>query len=343
MPTKQAKSDLKDARRDLEKKFGPGTVMVLGEEEPVAVEVIPTGLLSLDFNIRRPDQARGVPIGGLPRGRITELFGSEGGGKSTLSMQVIAKANQICKRYVALVDVEHTFDEIYAAKLGVDVENLIVSQPGCGEEALDVADTLIKSGAVDLVVIDSVAMLTPKAEIEGEIGDSHVGGRARLVTQAISKLVPILQKCDTAVVFINQLREKIGYSGYGDPYDTPCGRSLKHNASLRIEIRRIGMLKISDKIVGARTRFRVAKNKLGSPFKETQGDLIFGRGFCREGDLIDFGVEMGVLKKAGASYEFEDEKFIRGREVLRQNLIENLELAQRVEQAILKLLNNGAA
>lgn len=343
MPTKQAKSDLKDARKDLAKKFGEGAVMVLGEEESIAVPVVSTGLLSLDCAIRRPDLEKGVSLGGLPLGRITELFGSEGSGKSTLSMQLIAKANQTCKRYVALVDVEHTFDEIYAAKLGVDVENLIVSQPGCGEEALDVADTLIKSGAVDLVVIDSVAMLTPKAEIEGEIGDSHVGGRARLVTQAISKLVPILQKCDTAVVFINQLREKIGFNGYGPTTDTPCGRSLKHNASLRIEIKRLGMLKIGDKIVGARTRFRVAKNKLGSPFKEAQADLIFGRGFCRQGDLIDYGVELGALKKAGASYEFGDEKFTRGREVLRQSLIENMELAQRIEQAILKLLSNGAA
>lgn len=343
MPTKQAKSDLRDARKDLAKKFGDGAVMVLGEEESIAVPVVSTGLLSLDCAIRRPDPAKGVPLGGFPRGRITELFGSEGGGKSTLLMQIIAQANLICKRYAALVDVEHSFDEIYARALGVDVDNLIVSQPECGEEALEIVDTLVKSGSVDLVAVDSAAMLTPRSEIEGEMGDAHVGGRARLLTQAISKLVPVLQKHDVAVIFLNQLREKIGFNGYGPNTDTPCGRSLKHNASLRVEIKRLGMLKISDKIVGARTRFRIAKNKLGRPFLEAQADLIFGRGFCRQGDLIDYGVELGALKKAGASYEFGDEKFTRGREVLRQSLIENMELAQRIEQAILKLLNNGAA
>jgi recombination protein RecA len=334
LPTKEARKDLKDARVDLKKKFGDGAVVLLGEEEPSHVPVITTGLISLDYAIRHPDPAEQRLIGGIPRGRITELFGPEGGGKSTLLMQIFGHASKVSKRYCALIDSEHTFDPDYAARLGVDVPNLVVSQPSCGEEALEIADRLIRSGSMDLVAIDSAAMITPKAEIEGEMGDAHVGGRARLLTQVISKLVPMITSHDVAVIFINQLREQIGYSGYGDGTNTPGGRSLKHNASLRIEVRRIGMLKISDKIVGGRVRFRIAKNKLGNPFQDTQADLIFGQGFSYEGDLIDFAVERGVMKKAGATYEFGEEKWVRGREALRQVLIEDSDLANRVAGAV---------
>lgn len=340
MPTKDAKAGLKDARKDIQKKFGDGAVVLLGEEEPSHVPVITTGLLSLDYNIRHPNAEIGKEIGGIPRGRITELFGSEGGGKSTLLMQIFGYASRVSKRYCGLIDSEHTFDPEYAARLGVDIPNLAVSQPSCGEEALQIAETLIKSGSIDMLAIDSAAMLTPKAEIEGEIGDSHVGGRARLITQALSKLVPVITSHDVAVVFVNQLREQIGFSGWGDGTNTPGGRSLKHNASLRIEVRRVGMLKISEKIVGGRVRFRIAKNKLGAPFQETQADLIFGDGFSHEGDLIDFGVARGALRKSGATFEFgwSDERFTGGREAFRKVLLENIELAQTLEQEILKRL-----
>lgn len=340
MPDKEVKKDLKDARADIKKKFGDGAIMLMGEEEPLAVEVISTGLMSLDYNIRCPDPTRNIPIGGIPKGRVTEIFGPDGGGKTTLLKKIIANAQGICKRYCALIDSEHTFDPEYARKLGVDVDSLLISQPGCGEEALEIADTLIKSNAVDLVAVDSAAMLTPKAEIEGEIGDAHVGGRARLLSQALSKFVSIIPKYDVAVIFTNQLRDKIGFTGYGPTTETPCGRSLKHNASLRIEIKRMGMLKISDRIVGVQTKFRIAKNKLGSPFKETKADLIFGRGFCPAGDLIDFGVEFGALSKSGASFEcvWSKERFVSGREAFRKTLLENVVLYQQLEQEILKKL-----
>lgn len=338
MPSKESKKDMNTAKKDLAKKFGDGAVVILGEEEPIPVECISTGLISLDYAIRRPNAEKGMPIGGIPKGRITELFGPEGGGKSSLLMKIIAQMMKVSKRYAAYVDVEHTFDPIYARDLGVDTKNLAISQPSCGEEALDIVDTLVKSDAVDIVVVDSVAMLTPKVEIEAEIGDAHVGARARLVSQAIAKLVPVLQHHDVAVVFLNQLRDIIGFTGYGATTNTPCGRSLKHNASLRIEIKRMGMLKISDRNVGAQTKFRIAKNKLGSPFNETKVDLIFGRGFCEAGDLIDFGVEVGALRKSGATFEFawSEEKFTNGREAFRKNLLESATLSLALQQEILK-------
>jgi len=341
MPTKDAKKDLNVARKDLAKKFGDGAVMILGEEEPIPVECVSTGLLSLDYAIRRPNAEKGVSIGGIPKGRITELFGQEGSGKSTLVMKVIAEMMKVSKRYAALVDVEHTFDPVYGQALGIDTANLAISQPSCGEEALDIVDTLVKSDAVDIVVVDSVAMLTPKVEIEAEIGDSHVAARARLVSQAVAKLVPVLAGHNVAVVFINQLRDIIGFTGYGATTNTPCGRSLKHNASLRIEVKRMGMLKISDRIVGAQTKFRIAKNKLGSPFNETKADLMFGRGFCGAGDLIDFGVEVGALKKSGATFEFgwSEEKFTAGREAFRKALLESAELYQQLQKEIVNRLN----
>ena len=270
------------------------------------------------------------------------MFGPEGGGKSTLLLQIIGNVQRQSKRYCALIDSEHAFDPNYAASLGVDTDNLVVSQPGCGEEALDIAEGLIKSEATDLVAIDSAAMLTPRSEIEGEIGDSHVGGRARLVTQALSRLISIIPKYEVAVVFINQLRDIIGFSGYGDGTNTPCGRSLKHNASLRIEVKRIAALKIGDKIVGNRTRFRIAKVKIGgSPYQQTEADMLYGSGFSREGDLIDFGVSRDVLKKSGAKYEFEDLEFTRGRESFRTAMLAEAELADRIYAAILTQLEKS--
>jgi len=319
--------------KESEKKHGAGAVMLLGESEPVKVEVIPTGLVSLDYCIRQPKD--GIGMGGIPIGRVTELYGVESSGKSTLLLQVIGHAQRRFKRYCALIDSEHAFDPNYARSLGVDVENLVMSQPQCGEEALDIAESLIKSDVVDLLAVDSAAMLTPRAEIEGEIGDSHPGSRARMLTQALSRLVGILQNHHVAVVFINQLRDKIGFSGYGDPTMTPCGRSLKHNASLRIEVRRLGALKLSEKIVGFRTRFRIAKNKLGPPAKETQADMLFGQGFSYYGDLIDFAVERGVMKKAGATFELGQQKFTRGREALREHLLENHEWRTALVEALM--------
>lgn len=343
MPTKEANKNRKEAFKDVHKKFGSGSVVLLGEQEPSSVPVIPTGLISLDYNIRHPNPVRDIALGGIPRGRITEMFGPEGGGKSTLLLRLFAQARTYCKRYCALIDTEHAFDPKYAEALGVDIDNLVVAQPSCGEEALEIANTLIESDSVDVLGIDSAAMLTARADLEAEMGDIKVGSRARLVTQALSKFIVTVPKHEVAVIFVNQVREQIGYSGYGDGTNTPCGRSLKHNASLRIETRRIGMLKISDKVVGGRIRFRIVKSRLDGPYRDSQTDLIFGEGFSAEGDLIDFAVERGVIKKSGATFEWSGGKFTRGREAFREMLVSDPQIAQGITATVMEGLERMPA
>ncbi len=321
---------LEMALSQIEKQYGKGSVMKMSEKGSMAVESISTGALALDI---------ALGIGGLPRGRVIEIFGPESSGKSTLAMHAVAEAQRnggIC----AYIDAEHAMDPTYAANIGVDVDELLISQPDTGEQALEIADMLIRSGAIDVVVIDSVAALTPRAEIEGEMGDSHVGLQARLMSQALRKLTANLNKSDTICIFINQLREKIGVM-FGSPETTPGGRALKFYSSVRLDIRRIEAIKDGVEVVGNRTRVKVVKNKMAPPFKQAEFDIMYGRGISREGSLLDIGVDMDIVKKSGAWYTYEGEQLGQGREKAKEFLTENPEIMVEIQDRVLKAVGIG--
>ena len=308
----------------IEKQFGKGAVMKMGEKGTMAIESIPTGALALDL---------ALGIGGLPRGRVTEIFGPESSGKSTLAMHVVAEAQRnggIC----AYIDAEHAMDPVYARAIGVDVDELLISQPDTGEQALEICDMLVRSAAIDVIVIDSVAALTPRAEIEGDMGDTHVGLQARLMSQALRKLTANLNKSNTICIFINQLREKIGVM-FGSPETTPGGRALKFYSSVRLDIRRIESLKDGAEVVGNRTRVKVVKNKVAPPFRQAEFDIMYGKGISREGSLIDIGVDLGLVKKSGAWYTYEGEQLGQGRENAKTFLAENPEIMVEISERIL--------
>src|SRR3974390_1954481 len=307
----------------IEKQFGKGAVMRMGENLHMAVEAVSTGALSLDI---------ALGIGGLPRGRIVEIYGPESSGKSTLAMHVVAEA-QRNGGVSAYIDAEHARDPVYARALGVNVDDLLISQPDTGEQALEIADVLIRSGALDVIVVDSVAALTPRAEIEGEMGDSHVGLQARLMSQALRKLTGALAKSNTIALFINQLREKIGVI-YGSPEVTPGGRALKFYSSVRLDIRRIESIKDGTDVVGNRTRVKVVKNKCAAPFKQAEFDIMYGQGISREGSLLDVAVELGFVKKSGAWFTYEGEQLGQGRENVKAFLADNPQLMAEIDQRV---------
>ena len=318
------------ALAQIERQFGKGSVMRLGDEERAPMEYIPTGSIALDV---------ALGIGGLPRGRVIEVYGPESSGKTTVALHAIAnaqKSGDIC----AFIDAEHALDPEYAKKLGVDIDSLLVSQPDTGEQALEIADMLIRSGAIGLIVIDSVAALVPRAEIEGEMGDSHVGLQARLMSQALRKITGALSNSNTTCIFINQLREKIGVM-FGSPETTTGGKALKFYASVRLDIRRIEALKDGQEIVGNRTRVKVVKNKVAPPFKQAEFDIIYGEGISREGSLIDMGVEHGIVRKAGAWYTYDGDQLGQGKENARQFLRDNPDLAVEIETRIKTALGIG--
>ncbi|MEX0766952.1 MAG: recombinase RecA [Microthrixaceae bacterium] len=315
---------LEMALSQIEKQYGKGSVMKMGEKTSMDVESISTGALSLDI---------ALGIGGLPRGRVIEIFGPESSGKSTLAMHVVAEAQRnggIC----AYVDAEHAMDPTYAARIGVDVDELLISQPDTGEQALEITDMLIRSGALDVIVIDSVAALTPRAEIEGEMGDTHVGLQARLMSQALRKLTANLNKSNTICIFINQLREKIGVM-FGSPETTPGGRALKFYSSVRLDIRRIEAIKDGVEVVGNRTRVKVVKNKMASPFKQAEFDIMYGKGISREGGALDLAVEYNIVKKSGAWYTYEGEQLGQGRENAKTFLIDNPEIMVDISERVM--------
>ena len=312
----------------IEKQFGKGSIMRLGQRgEIAAVECIPTGAISIDY---------ALGIGGMPRGRVVEVYGPESSGKTTLALQVIAEA-QKAGGMAAFVDAEHALDAKYAQKLGVDLENLLVSQPDNGEQALEIVEVLIRSGGVDVVVVDSVAALVPKAEIEGEMGDAQMGLQARLMSQALRKLTGIVSKSKTTLIFINQLREKIGVM-FGNPETTTGGRALKFYASVRIDIRRIASIKDGDQVIGGRTRVKVVKNKMAPPFREAEFDIMYGEGISREGDLLDLGVEKRIIEKSGAWFAYGGDRLGQGRENAKQFLKENPDIRQIIEDRVRKEL-----
>jgi recombination protein RecA len=307
----------------LKKRFGEGTVMRLGEVESLKVEAIPTGSLSLDL---------ALGIGGVPRGRITEIYGPEASGKTTICQHIIAEAQKM-GGIAAFIDTEHVLDPNYAARCGVDVENLYISQPDTGEQALEIAEALIRSGAMDVVVIDSVAALVPRAEIEGEMGDSHVGLQARLMSQALRKLVGAIKTSNTALVFTNQMRQKIGVM-FGNPETTPGGLALKFYASVRMDVRRIESIKQGGQTVGNRTRVTIKKNKVAPPFRQAEFDIMYNRGISKAGDLLDLGTTMGIIDKRGAFYSFKDLRLGQGRENAKEFLETSPAVAQEIESAI---------
>ncbi|WP_298743688.1 recombinase RecA [uncultured Microbacterium sp.] len=321
---------LESALAQIDRQFGKGSVMRLGSDERAPVAVIPTGSIALDV---------ALGVGGLPRGRIIEIYGPESSGKTTLTLHAIANV-QRAGGIAAFIDAEHALDPDYAQKLGVDIDQLLVSQPDTGEQALEIADMLVRSGAIDLVVIDSVAALVPKAEIEGEMGDTHVGLQARLMSQALRKLTGGLSQTGTTMIFINQLREKIGVF-FGSPETTAGGKALKFYASVRLDIRRIETLKDGTDAVGNRTRVKVVKNKMAPPFKQAEFDILYGVGISREGSLIDFGVEHAIVKKSGAWYTYEGEQLGQGKENARNFLLKNVDIAADIETKILQKLGVG--
>jgi recombination protein RecA len=322
---------LDNALAQIERSHGKGSVMRLGDQGRAPVEVIPTGAISLDI---------ALGIGGLPRGRVVEIYGPESSGKTTVALHAVANA-QAAGGIAAFIDAEHALDPEYAQKLGVDTDALLVSQPDSGEQALEIADMLIRSGALDIIVIDSVAALVPRAEIEGEMGDSHVGLQARLMSQALRKLTGALSSSGTTAIFINQLREKIGVM-FGSPETTTGGRALKFYSSVRLDVRRIESLKDGTDFVGNRTRVKVVKNKVAPPFKQAEFDIMYGQGISREGGLIDVGVETGLVRKAGAWYTYEGDQLGQGKENARSFLRDNPDLANEIEKRILEKLGIGA-
>ncbi|WP_084040510.1 recombinase RecA [Demequina sp. NBRC 110053] len=316
----------------IDRQFGKGSAMRLGEQQRVAVEAIPTGSVALDI---------ALGIGGLPRGRVVEIYGPESSGKTTVALHAVANA-QRAGGTAAFIDAEHALDPEYAKKLGVDTDNLIVSQPDTGEQALEIADILVRSGGVDILVIDSVAALVPKAEIEGEMGDSHVGLQARLMSQALRKITGALNTTGTTAIFINQLREKIGVF-FGSPETTTGGKALKFYSSVRLDVRRIETLKEGTEPVGNRTRVKVVKNKMAPPFKQAEFDILYGQGISKEGGIIDLGVEHGFVKKSGAWYTYEGDQLGQGKENARNFLKDNPELAVEIEKKIKTKLGIGVA
>src|SRR5947209_3818307 len=330
---------LEAAISQIEKSYGKGSIMRLGSRDIlVPVSVIPSGCLSIDA---------ALGVGGFPRGRVIEIYGPESGGKTTMTLHVIAEAQKLGGQ-AAFIDAEHALDPTYARKLGVDVDNLLVSQPDNGEQALEIAEALIRSSAVDVVVVDSVAALVPKAELEGEMGEPKMGLQARLMSQALRKLTAIVSKSKTCLIFINQIREKIGVM-FGNPETTTGGRALKFYASIRLDIRRIQAIKEGDKVVGSRTRGKVVKNKVAAPFREAEFDILYGEGISREGDLLDLGVEKGLVEKSGTWLSFGGERMGQGRENARLFLRDNTDIRDKLETALRKKLeialpgNSGAA
>jgi recombination protein RecA len=321
---------LETALAQIDRQFGKGSVMRLGENSRPPIEVIPTGSIALDV---------ALGIGGLPRGRVIEVFGPESSGKTTVALHAVANA-QRAGGIAAFIDAEHALDPEYAKKLGVDTDALLVSQPDTGEQALEIADMLIRSGALDVIVIDSVAALVPRAEIEGEMGDSHVGLQARLMSQALRKITGALNNSGTTAIFINQLREKIGVM-FGSPETTTGGRALKFYASIRLDVRRIETLKDGSEPVGSRTRVKVVKNKVSPPFKQAEFDILYGIGISREGSLIDMGVEQGIVRKSGAWYTYEGDQLGQGKENARSFLRDNPDLANEIEKRIKEKLGVG--
>ena len=325
------------ALAQIDKQFGKGSIMRLGSRETIDVPAIPTGAISLDA---------ALGVGGLPRGRVIEIFGPETTGKTTLSLHVIAEA-QRRGGMAAFIDAEHALDAVYAGKLGVDIDNLLVSQPDSGEQALEIAEVLIRSGAVDVLVVDSVAALVPRAELEGEMGDAQMGLQARLMSQALRKLTAIVAKSKTSLIFINQLREKIGVM-FGNPETTTGGRALKFYSSVRLDIRRIASLKEGEVVVGSRAKVKVVKNKVAAPFREAEFDILYGEGISKEGDLLDLGVDHKIVEKSGAWYAFNGERMGQGRENARAFLKENKDIRQEIETRLrlglgLPVIDQGAA
>jgi recombination protein RecA len=323
---------LEMALGQIEKQFGKGSIMRLGENAHMQIEVVPTGALALDV---------ALGVGGLPRGRIVEIFGPESSGKSTLAMHVVAEAQRnggAC----AYIDAEHAMDPVYARAIGVNIDELLISQPDTGEQGLEIADMLVRSGALDVIVVDSVAALVPRAEIEGEMGDSHVGLQARLMSQALRKLTANLNRSKTIAVFINQLREKIGVM-FGSPETTPGGRALKFYSSVRLDIRRIESIKDGAEVVGNRTRVKVVKNKTAPPFRQAEFDIMYGKGISREGSVIDLGVDLGIIKKSGAWFTYEGEQLGQGREKAKEFLAASPELMVEITDKVMRKAGIGEA
>lgn len=318
------------ALSQIEKQFGKGAIMKLGERAAVACDVISTGSIGLDT---------ALGIGGVPRGRVVEIFGPEASGKTTLALHIIAEA-QKNKGTAAFIDVEHALDPVYSKNLGVDIDNLLLSQPDTAEQALEIVEALVRSGAVDVVAIDSVAALVPKAEIEGEMGDSHMGLQARLMSQALRKLTGVISKSKTVAIFVNQIRIKIGVM-FGNPETTPGGLALKFHSTVRLDIRRIASLKSGDRVYGNRVRVKVVKNKLAPPFKKTEFDIIYGEGISKEGELLDTAVEQGIIKKSGTWFSYDNEKIGQGRESARIFLKENSDLSSKIETIIREKLSSS--
>lgn len=315
----------------IEKEYGTGSIMKLGDANSVDVEVIPTGSLTLDM---------ALGVGGLPRGRVIEIYGPESSGKTTVALHVVAEAQKMGGE-AAFIDAEHALDSVYAKKLGVDIDNLIVAQPDTGEQALDIAEALVRSGALDVIVVDSVAALVPKAEIDGEMGDSHVGLLARLMSQALRKLTAVISKSGTVVIFINQLREKVGVM-YGNPETTPGGRALKFFSSVRLDVRRGEVIKNGTELIGNKTKVKVVKNKVAPPFKTAEFDILYGEGISKEGNILDFAVENNIIKKSGAWFSYNGEKIGQGRDNVRKYMVENKEFTAEIDRQVRELLKNNS-
>jgi recombination protein RecA len=320
------------ALAQIDKQFGKGSVMRLGDSPEVAMKVIPTGSIALDI---------ALGVGGLPRGRVVEVYGPEASGKTTVALHAVANA-QAAGGVAAFIDAEHALDPIYASNLGVDTANLIVSQPDYGEQALEIAQALVASQAIDVIVIDSVAALTPKAEIEGEMGDSHMGLQARMMSQALRKLTASVSRANTCLIFINQLREKIGVM-FGNPETTTGGRALKFYASVRTEVRRTTAIKDGETVIGNRTKIKIVKNKIAAPFREVEVDIFYGKGISRESDILDLGVQQTVLEKSGSWYSYKGERVGQGRDNARQTLIDRPELCRTIDAELRQLLKLGGA
>ena len=325
----EKKKALNSVFESIEKQYGKGSIMKLGDSAKVDVDVIPTGSMMLDM---------ALGVGGIPKGRVVEIYGPEASGKTTVALHIVAEAQKRGGE-AAFVDAEHALDPAYAQKLGVDIDNLIVAQPDTGEQGLEIAEALVRSGALDVIVIDSVAALVPRAEIEGEMGDSHVGLLARLMSQALRKLTGITSKTGTTVIFINQLREKVGVI-YGNPETTPGGKALKYFSSVRLDVRKLEAIKNGTEIIGNKTRVRVVKNKVAPPFKEAEFDILYGQGISKEGNILDVAVNLDIIQKSGAWFSYEGERLGQGRDNVRKYMMENQQFTQDIEELIREKIAN---